>query len=309
MILTDSVNISQNAGIPVKKDTVLEPLYLKKNPLYVVSDSGSNITCKDYILSTVDEGFAKQQQRQSLFLDKPFYHKNLLMKENTNMVNNDWVFAVFLFFTFLTALLFRFGGALTFSFLQGCFSKNQLSISTRDGENIHPLALVPVSFIFLPLVSFILFYTIIYFDWQNQYVTYLNGKITLANHPFFLWLSIYVGTLILYYAKIILIKLLSQIFRAKKISNYYVQIQLNFSILMGFAIFLPTFCLVYAGDFYREIFLIICALIIVILYVIKLIRLTSIIIASFKFSYLYLFFYLCTLELLPIILIGKRLFF
>ncbi len=309
MILADSVNISQNTTVPIEKDTVFEPLYIKKNPLYVVADSGSNTTCKDYILSTVKDSFASQEQRQSIFTDRTFYHKNLVMSENTNVVNNDWIFALFLFFAFLSAILLRFGGAITLSFLQGCFSKNQLSISTRDGENIHPLALIPVSFIFLPLVSFVLFYTLDYFDLQTQYASYLSQKITLNNHPFFLWLSIYVGTLILYYSKIILIKLLSQIFRAKKISNYYVQIQLNFSILMGFAIFLPAFCLVYAGNWTKELFLIICALIIVILYVTKLIRLTTVIIAGFKFSYLYLFFYLCTLELLPIILIGKRLFF
>lgn len=309
MITADSINTVQAIQTPIVKDTVFEPEYLQKNPLYIIYDSADNISCRDYIFSVLKDSSAAQLQRPTLFTDKTYCPNNLKTEENTGFVHNDWVFLLFVFLILLTAVLKRFAGNTISYFLQGCFSKNQVSITTKDGEITNLLALLPVSFIFLPLICIAIYYGIDYFDLQKYYLNYLYNIHLFLKHPFFIWLSIYILLIIAYYTKIALIKMFSQIFRAKKISNYYVQIHLNFSILMGFALFLPVICLVYSVNLEERTILLICLLIVGILYIIKLIRLLFVIISTFKFSYLYLFFYLCTLELLPLIIIGKRLSF
>lgn len=307
MPVNDTIHTNDTSLI--LKDTVFIPEYLNKNPLYISSNSDNNISCRQYILSVVKDSELKQKEKPTLFKEKTFYRPNLAMQPRENAVSYDWIFGIFMFIVLLTAILIRFGGNMIFSFLQGCFSKPQVAITTKDGSSIHPLTLLPVVFILLPVISFLIYCGINYFD-AAQYLKGFSLQVNeIIKHPFLLWIAVYVCSIVVYFFKILLIKFFSWVFKAKKVSNYYVQVMLNFGILTGFCLILPTFFAVYSPSFYEGICLSLSLFVFVLLFVMRLFRCFFVIIDTFKFSHVYLFFYLCTVEFLPLIVILKILFF
>ncbi len=284
-------------------DSLFVPLYLNKNTFQTDYVSGDNIGATDYIVSTLQDSFPLQKKSLSIFTEKsPVIHKNLSLNPKEKESSNLWVFGIFLVVGTILALLMRLARANMTEFLSGCFSKNQVSLSTKDGERIHSLVLIPVIFVFFPMLSLLILSLFKYFEYTPTLYNYqINGYI--------LFFAVYVLCLVIYFTKIAFIKFFGWMFKSKKISNYYIQIQYNFNFLMGILLFLPIFCLEYIDIYYKEIFIFISLFILVILIVTRLIRNFYVIINSLKFSHFYLFFYLCTLELLPLLLISKFLFF
>lgn len=295
--------IGQDTNINTTGETLFVPLYLQKNSLHVDTSSVNNISVTEYITTTLQDSFPLQKKVNSMFIERtPLIHKNLSLSKKENTDSNLLVFGVFLLLGVILAILMRFARASMFDFLAGCFSKNQVSISTKDGERTHSLVLIPIIFIFLPMFSLLIYNIINYFDYSLLLSQYKLNHYTL-------FLAIYSGCFLLYFSKIIIIKFFGWMFKSKKVSNYYIQIQYNFNFLMGLLLFLPIFCLEYIDIYYKEIFIFISIFILGILFIMRLARNFYVIIKSLKFSHFYLFFYLCTLELLPLILIGKFLFF
>ncbi len=290
-------------------DSVFIPLYIKKNPEQIDTGGEDNHTCKEYILSLIKDSELKQPQRQTLFTEKTPYSHSMQMIARENTTTYNWIFGIFLFMVFLFALLIRFAGSTIFSFIQGCFSASSVSINTKNGATFHSLALLPSILIFLPLLTFLSYCAFNYFNCLEYLHGYYNQADEIFQKPLFLWLSIYVCLFLSYFLKICLIKFFAWVFRARKIANYYVQIMLNFAILGGFLLILPTFFAVYINNFYKIICLYSCLFLFVLLIVMRLIRTLSVIINIFKFSYIYLFFYLCIVEILPILVILKLLVF
>ena len=304
---SDTLNIKDTAIL--QQDSVFIPQYINKNPDYIVASGDNNISCRQYIFTVLQDSAFIQKERPTVFTEKTYCPPNMPMQQNTVKQNPDWIFGIFVFILLLSALLIRFGGGLIFSFIQGCFSKNQTAITTKDGDTVHPFSLVPVIFIFLPLISFLIFCGLDYLNIMQYLKGYSLEIDNMLVNPLLLWSGIYVCCIILYFFKILLIKFFSWVFRGMKIANYYIQTQLNFGILSGFCLFLPIISAVYADNFYQTTYLLISLSIVVILYFTRLLRCFFVIISTFKFSHLYLFFYLCTLELLPLIVVIKLLFF
>lgn len=297
------MNVIQDSNINAMNDTVFIPLYLQKNSLQTDSFSVNNISATEYITTILQDSFPLPKKTNSIFVEKtPMVHKNLVLTNRENNESNLWIFGVFLLIGIIFAILMRFARENIFDFLSGCFSKNQVSISTKDGERVHSLVLVPIIFIFLPIFSLLMYNLLNYFNYSSLFSQYNLNQYTLL-------LAIYLGSFLIYFTKIIIIKFFGWMFKSKKVSNYYIQIQYNFDFLMGISLFLPVFCLEFIDIYYKEIFIFISLFILGILFVTRLARNFYVIIKSLKFSHFYLFFYLCALELLPLILLGKFLFF
>lgn len=306
MFVQDTANTIQIQH--VEKDTVFVPKYINRDPMMIVSDSGGEQSCKEYIFSLLQDSSYVQNTHKSLFTQKTYCPPKMEMQLNNIHVGNDWIFCIIIFIVLLCALLTKFAKNTIFSFLQGCFSFNKINIITKDGSTINLLTLVPILFIFLPVISLLIYCIFNYYElWTNivsiKQLNFINKNVSFA------WVAIYVTTIVFYFFKVFLIKFFSWVFGQKKISNYYIQIHLNFSILIGFCVFLPVIFTIYSNVFYEKIFIFASLLIIVLLYVMKLIECFSMIIHSFKFSHIYLFLYLCIVELLPMIIGCKLLFF
>ncbi|MBQ9311449.1 MAG: DUF4271 domain-containing protein [Bacteroidales bacterium] len=297
-MLQDSTNINYAV-----KDTVFIPTYLDKNPLYTPADSSENITCKQYIVTILQDSFPLPKKTETLFLNRETTtHNNLKLEDRQIETNNDWVLLTFITIIFILALEIRFAGKIIKDMLSGCFYKTPLNISVKDGDRVNLLSTLPLLFVFLPIFSLLLFYTADYFGYKNMFPPLIKNDL-------FIFLSIYILSIAVLFIKIILIKFFGWVFKKIKISNYYVQLHINFNFLLGLILIIPVFCFVYVDNWYKEIFLFVSFFFVVLEWVTRLIRTFSIIITSFRFSHIYLFFYLCTIELLPIIVLCKLLLF
>lgn len=296
MLIQDSTTIT---ATPIK-DTIFVPLYLKKNPEDISADSNSNISFDKYIIKILNDSFPYLKTQPSLFTDKAYiYAKDMPMQRREKTGPSDWIFGIILLILFIVAILLRYASSSIFEFIKGCFSKQQICITVKDGSIINYLSLIPILLIFIPIVSLFL-YIILKFYSIDVLIPYKG---------YLLYVIIIASWIILYFLKILFIRFFGTVFRGKKISVFYIQNQLNFNSLMGFLLIIPMILLLYFDNYYQEIFIFIFLFLFGILYVIKLFRCFYLIINTFKFSSIYLFFYLCTIELLPILLIGKVLFF
>ena len=297
-MLQDSINLTQT----IVKDTVFIPTYLERNPMDI-SDSVANISCKNYIINILQDSYPMPKQSPTMFLEREGTgYKTISMQERPVTSSTNWIFLAFSFVLLITALEFKFSRGNVIEFLSGCFYKTPLGITAKDGERVHPLSILPVLFIFLPVIDLLLYSAISYFDYEFLFKPYNLQQYTL-------FLALYVASVAVYFLKILFIKFFGWVFRSLKVANYYVQLHFNFNFFLGLLLILPVFCSFYVDSFYRETFLFISLFIVVLEMVIRLIRTFLVIIGAFKFSHLYLFFYLCTIELLPIIIVCKLLFF
>lgn len=204
------MNIIQDSNINPASDTIFVPLYLQKNSLQIDTSSANNISITEYITNILQDSFPLPKKANSMFVEKtPLIHKNLMLSKKENPISNSWIFGIFLFIGILFAILMRFTRESMFDFLSGCFSKNQVSISTKDGERVHSLVLIPIIFIFLPIFALLAYNLINYFDYSSLFSQYNLNQYTL-------FFAIYLGSFLIYFTKIIIIKFFGWMFKAKK---------------------------------------------------------------------------------------------
>jgi len=117
--------------------------------------------------------------------------------------------------------------------------------------------------------------------------------------------SLIVGVMLFFIIKIGLILLLGSIFRVKDIAKLGIFFSLLFDRTFGFLLF-PLIILVYFFAFNITPFImLILAIIFIVLLLLKLFWLWKIGTNDFGLSHFYIFLYLCTLEISPLLLLGK----
>lgn len=271
--------------------------YLYKSSEYNnIKLDGDTIYFKDYLTSVFNDSLPPMVREKSLFTEKsPVKHNNLSLFKREESQSTIYFFLIFIVVGFILALFFKFARSRMKEIIVSLFSKNQLSILTKDGEKTDAFSVLPILFVFLPLISLLAFFCLNSIRSDFMSMTFLGFT--------------YLVIAIIYFVKIFIIRFFGWVFRAVKISRYYIQIHYNFDILLGFLLFLPQFCIVYTDFYQKNIFFIISLFFIVLVLVTRIVRSFYIIITTFKFSQFYLFFYLCVVELLPLILLYKLLFF
>jgi hypothetical protein len=177
--------------------------------------------------------------------------------------------------------------------LMAPFSKRFLNQLVRDGDLISERLSLAMGFIYLIAISLFFFLVNQIFLVKSNW-NYLNG------FPLFILFTLLV--LVFWVLKIGLIRFLAFIFRTRNTSKEYILNILIFNILTGI-FFLPF--LVFAVYLKSDTALWICAVIFILFFIFRLIRGFLIGISITKFSYLFLFVYLCSLEILPLIVLLK----
>jgi len=177
--------------------------------------------------------------------------------------------------------------------LMAPFSKRFLNQLIRDGDLFSERISLAMGFIYVITTSMFIYQFNDLVLSQNQ-VSFLQG------FPLFALISILIlGFWIL---KIGTIRFLSFIFRTRQTSKEYILNILIFNILIGLLL-LPL--LVFAIYLKCTIFLWICIIIFISVLLFRLARGFLIGMSIRKFSYLFLFVYLCSLEILPLVVILK----
>jgi len=204
----------------------------------------------------------------------------------------DWIFGVLVFCFILLAwtLVYHFKRFTTI--LSSTYSKRYLSQLEREGNILHERISVSLTTVYIISISLLIHqFNVIYFHWSNPYI---NG--------FTLFLLILTGVSLFWFFKIIVMNILGVIFRTQQSNHEYLVNIILFSTLSALCI-LPFLILgIYLNS---NTLLFICLIFIALLFIIRFFKGMFIGVSLTRFSYLFLFVYLCALELLPLVVIVK----
>jgi hypothetical protein len=205
----------------------------------------------------------------------------------------DWILGLLLLCFILLARVQVYSKRRLRQIMMAPYSKRFLNQLVRDGDLFSERISLATGFLYFITVSLFI-YQLTEFFFTREPERFIGGFTLFALICIFL-----TGFWVL---KITLIWFLSFIFRTRQTSREYLLNILIFNILTG--IFLLPF-LVFMVYLKCAVFLWICVIIFALFFFFRLIRGFLIGISITKFSWLFLFVYLCTLEILPLIVLLK----
>lgn len=204
----------------------------------------------------------------------------------------DWILVLFLLsFVLLAWIQVSYSKRLK-QILLAPYSKRFLNQLIRDGNVIKERISVALVIVYIIGISLFLY---------QMNILLLHHTIhNVAGFQLYLW--IVVSLLIYWLVKILLIRFLGKIFKTYQATHEYI---LNILILLFVSgiLLLPLLVLTV---YLKSVFLVhICMIFFILLFLFRFIRGFIIGISLSKFSYVLLFVYLCSLEILPVIILAK----
>jgi len=230
---------------------------------------------------------------KSPFTSHTLKTRNLKPLENQHFPP-DWIFGVFMFGFILLAWTNFFYLNRMKQIILAPLSKRFINKLIRDGNLFKERILVTLAIIYALSYSLLLFQ-----------INELILKLPLWNIPGFLVYMLIFGSIVAFWTvKISLIRLLGAIFKTPSTTHYYLLNQLVFAITIGILLLPFLVFIVYLKSvFILYITLGICTFI----FLFRFLRGFFIGLSLTKFSYLFLFVYLCSLEILPLLMLIKLL--
>ncbi len=275
-------------------DTLFVPLYIYKDSTFSQADSGQTPAFQAYVSRILNDSFPQLNPEPTLLQEKTYiYNKQISMQPLAKKENQDWEFlAIFVLLALLALFLkfFRYG---TFEIIRSCFSFKDFEVMTKSSNAL----LLPTSLLYFPIVAIFGCCAIDYFQIP------IEIGISLDEIRTFLLLILVLSAFI--WGKMLLVRFFGSLFRYKNVVRYYVINQMCYLFLTSLLLLLPVTLCLFAPDYLRYYFIIISAALIVLLSLIRVVRGLFLVFNTSKFSRIYLFCYLCTIEFLPLLLIAK----
>jgi len=277
--------INKNQSFPVRKKSELVKFLKKQDEAIYFNDS----TGKDTGI-IFQNRISNPDSYKTSFLN--YSHKTLKEINSFNYYKTDWLswFLIFCFiiYAFLQKNFNRKQKAVINSFFNYS-NKNQL---LREGNLYNETGFYFLLFLSLLSVCLLLMHGFVY--------TYF-GTYTSVN-SFLLFLQISSVFLSLYFGKILLMRILSFIFKLNKLYSDFVLSHHLFIITLGITSLFISTILIFASNY----MLIICSVIIGIgLYINFILRLYIVNLSIGFFSLYYYILYICSVEILPVLIIYK----
>jgi len=204
----------------------------------------------------------------------------------------DWIFwLIFAGFVLLTITKFYYEKRIGLLFTS-VFSRSSLTILTREGSLWRHQSFIPLLIIYITSITLFLFEVTEYYNPGSS--TGLSGLL--------LFVEIVGAYLLLFSLKVLVIRMTGWIFRNQQIAFEYTQNIFIINIFGGI-ILLPLILLINYSI--PEVFIFIASGLLAILMLYRFVRGIAIGLSDAKFSLFHLFLYLCTLEILPLVIIAK----
>ncbi|MBO7276600.1 MAG: DUF4271 domain-containing protein [Bacteroidales bacterium] len=292
--MQDSLSISVKP-VQTKLDT-LTPLYIFKDSTVANADTDMDYGFMEYTTQTLGQYLPEPVLEESLLKEKTYYITKPLKLHEREVQNSsqNWTFSILILFFAVIAIGFKFFKKRCVDIVHSCLSLKSFEILTKTSN---PLVLIS-SFLIIPILG-LLAYAVA----SHWFVAELNQIGELKFYCFSL-----LAILLFFFIKILLIKFCGLLFRCNQQVNMYIT---NLFVYLGFAsvlMFLPVFASLFALDSYKLILMIISASIFVLITIIRALRGLYIIIKFPKFFNVYLFCYLCTLEIVPLLFLYRSIF-
>ncbi len=241
--------------------------------------------------STVADTVASYGQARSLFgehLMKPGP-----MVENVRLGRQtDWVFGILLLVLLIITSVRYYRGKKFAVVFQAVFSKSGTSKLLKEESIFRDRILLPLFLVFLISFSTFLF---LVFNYYKEPGTFNYAPVTLFGIISGFYFSFFL-------LKIFLVRISGWIFLNQALSTEYIHNMFIFNIFTGIVLMPLMLLMVYTDT---ELFLHISLGFLLIIYIYRFIRGMMIGFTDRKFSVLHLFLYLCSLEILPIIVVTK----
>jgi len=226
-----------------------------------------------------------------------FHGHTLGASGETELVNsgsNDWVFYTSMAMLLIFALV-RFYNSRRIPYIfSAVFSRNQASQLIREGSVFSDQFFLPLFVVFITSSS-LYFYVILQF---------YNTSIFVNWPTFLLFGSVFLGFLLFVLIKILLLNITGWLFKNTEKSFEYIHNSILFNF---FSIILILPLMLVINYLQSEFFVYLSFALIFLLFIYRFFRGIIIGLEDTKFSVLHLFLYLCTLEILPLLIIGKLL--
>ncbi len=228
---------------------------------------------------------------KTLFTSHQLKANNINPKPIQNY-NRDWIFGIIILCFFLLARINVFYKKRLNQIFKAFISRRMLNQLIRNGNLFNERLSISLSFIFVSTFSLFLFQLSYFFFKIPDYG--ING--------FIFYGKIFLFILSFWFLKMLTIKLIGITFKTKKQTSEYLLNILLFNFVTG--IFL-LFYLVLTTYTQLNIFLYLGIFILFIIFLYRISRGVLIGISFSKFSILHLFLYLCSVEILPLLVLTK----
>lgn len=264
------------------------------------NDSSYPVAITKDSISELKDLFAAQQQdtlrdtlvlRPSIFF--PFKEKAVQINPKLRIeANYDWLTGLFILcLIILTWVKYESGRRVTQIF-KAVIARHNMNQLLRDGDIIHERITPGLMFLSLISVSTLAFLLILQYD----------ISIRLTDNNFLIFSLLASLIFILWMMKLITIKVSGTIFRTRAESSEYLITNLLYNITAGMVAF--PFVLIghYAEN---QVSILIAVAILALGMIARFIRSIFVGLSAQSFSVVYIFLYLCTLEILPILVLYK----
>jgi hypothetical protein len=272
----------------VKSQTYIDFLYDSLNPR--PEDSTFIFLPNENVVSVTDTSQVLEI-KPSIIVPHKTKPVQIIPKERET-ANYDWLTGLFIV-CMVVLVWVRYEAERRVSALfKGVFAKHNMNQMLRDGDIIHERFTTGLMFIYFVSLSALLMLLI---------SKYLHSYLWTDN-SFILFSGLITSLLILWIVKILIIRTIGKIFRTKSETDEYIITNIIYNIAIGLVIFPFIFAGYFAG---YETSTYIAIGIFIIGFVLKFIRSIFVGLSVQTFPVVYLFLYLCTLEILPFLVIYK----
>lgn len=204
----------------------------------------------------------------------------------------DWVFGIFISCIIILAWVTVFYRKRLIQVMYGTFSKRHLSQLAREGNLIKERISVALGAVYILVFSMVIYQA------AGGYMHWKFGNIP----DYAVFAIICAGLACFWFIKIITMNLLSKIFKTGHTNHEYLLNIVMFSGLTGLIMLPLVILMVYLKS---DALLYTCFAVIFMMFAIRFVKGLLIGFSLTKFSYLFLFVYLCALELLPLAVLLK----
>ncbi|MCX6252431.1 MAG: DUF4271 domain-containing protein [Bacteroidetes bacterium] len=257
----------------------------------IFRDTAANATCHDTTVEMQSIVFPATPPKISFFTTHQLKPKGMYPVSYIHY-QQDWILILFLLCFLLLAWIQVFNAKRFRQILQAPFSKRFHNQMIRDGNLFNERISIALGIIYFITAGLMIY----------QADMLLPDHFPKNIEGIYLYLLIIFCLLIFWLLKISIIRILETIFKTYHASSDYMLNILLMNVLSGLLL-LPLLILVI---YLKSGFLLyICLILFSILFVFRLVRGFTIGMSYSKFSYLLLFVYLCTLEILPLIILAK----
>lgn len=245
----------------------------------------------DTTVSMESTPFAGKEWRSSVFVQHQLQPKNTEAQLNTG-IPGDWVVAIFLTGFVLLAWNHVFNPGRFLQVIKAAYSRRYINQLIREGNLFTERISITLIILYLITVSLLLFLI-------NSRITGIRPEMV---PDWLVYLFILAGLAVYLFAKVLLIVILGKIFKTREATYHYL---LNMMVIAALTAPLLLFLLVLLVYIPQSVLLYPTLALLTVFIIVRFIRGFLIGSELTKFSYLLLFVYLCSLEILPLIIMAK----